>query len=120
LSWRRKEDSVTRDRDPWEDPGTKKWASRVLRELVPMIQHSAFTVSIVPEVVGDVKFAVELGFSIMLGKPIILAVRPGTTVPEKLVKVADEIVEMDSPDDPESMVRLYDAIDRVRERLDME
>jgi hypothetical protein len=45
-----------------------------------------------------VKFALELGFSIMLDKPIIAVVGHGAKVPAKLVQVADSIIEMD-PDE---------------------
>jgi nucleoside 2-deoxyribosyltransferase len=41
-----------------------------------------------------VKFAVELGFAIMLNKPIIAVLQPGGTLPDKLRLVADEIVYM--------------------------
>lgn len=60
-----------------------------------MINDSSVCVSIVPEnaMQTDVKFAVELGFMIMMDKPIIAVVRPGTKVPSKLVLVADIIIE---------------------------
>lgn len=76
--------------------GEEAWAARVLSELVPMIAESYATVSLVPRGATDVKFAVELGLSIMLDKPVILVVGPGVQVPAKLAKVADGIVEGDS------------------------
>lgn len=81
--------------DWFDNPDMKVWAKRVRAELVPMIQSSTATVSIVPTGDTDVKFAVELGLSIMLGKPIILLVMSGVQVPDKLVGIADEIVEVD-------------------------
>jgi hypothetical protein len=59
-----------------------------------------------------VKFAVELGFSIMLDKPIIAVVAPGTQVPGKLVAVADEIVE-GVPGQPGFEERFHAALARV-------
>jgi hypothetical protein len=100
-----------------EDPEAREWARRVLDDLVPMIRGSAATVSILPGPgsEADVKFAVELGLSIMLGKPIILAVPAGRRVPAKLVQVADEIVEL--PSEAEEFAaaqeRLQAAIARV-------
>ncbi|MBO0743602.1 MAG: hypothetical protein J2P43_01190 [Candidatus Dormibacteraeota bacterium] len=96
------------------DPDARSWGRSVLDELLPTLRDSACTVSIVPDSagLGDVKFAVELGLSIMLDKPIILAVVPGRELPDRLVRVADEIVEFDG-DDPETMRRLHDAIGRV-------
>lgn len=90
------------------------FAERVHNELVPMIKDSSAFISIVP--IGpdrvDVKFAVELGVAIMLNKPIIACIQPGTKVPDKLVKVADKIVELDL-DDPTQRERLNTAISEV-------
>lgn len=97
-----------------EDPEFIAWAKRTRRELVPMIERSSVTVSLVPEGETDVKFAVELGLSIMLDKPIILVVAPGTKVPNKLAMVATEIVEVDWRADPkEGQMSIGDAIQRV-------
>jgi nucleoside 2-deoxyribosyltransferase len=103
--------------DPFDSKEFRRYAERVRRELIPMIKESAVTLSLVPpdgEV--DVKFAVELGFMIMLDKPIIAVVSSGRKVPLKLVKVADEIVEGDVGD-PGFEERFKAAIDRVRTRL---
>lgn len=70
------------------------YAARIRRELVPKIAGSAVVVSIATEDV-DVKFATELGLSIMLDKPIVAVVRPGAAIPDKLRRVADRIVEID-------------------------
>jgi nucleoside 2-deoxyribosyltransferase len=77
------------------EPEFREWAKRVRTELIPKLEDSALNVSLVPADGTDVKFAVELGFSIMLDKPIIAVVEPGSKVPEKLVRVADRIVEAD-------------------------
>lgn len=82
--------------DPYDTPEWKKFAAGVNARLLPMITNSAMTLSLVPENgQADVKFAVELGLSIMLDKPIIAVVAPGTRVPDHLVRVADRIVEAD-------------------------
>jgi hypothetical protein len=101
--------------DIWEDPEVRAWADHVVTELTPMIRKSALTVSIVPEGPGDVKFAVELGLSIMLGKPLILALPAGRQVPEKLARIADEIVEIDGGGgvSPGDALRVQRAISRV-------
>ena len=78
-----------------------------------MLLDSAATVSLVPSAESvDAKFAVELGLSIMLDKPLILVVAPGTRIPDRLVRVADAIVEgeLSSPDLRE---RLNDAVRKV-------
>lgn len=96
-----------------DDPDAKAWARRVRKDLVPKIQSSAATISIVPRGDTDIKFAVELGLSIMLGKPLILVVFPGAKVPDKLVQIADEIVEMADLASPDERARLSAAVDRV-------
>ena len=98
------------------DPEFQAWAKRAQDELVPKLVDSALTVSIVPDGDADIKFAVELGLSIMLGKPIILAVPAGTKVPDKLVQIADEIVELDFEKPQASATALGKAAGRVREK----
>lgn len=57
---------------------------------------SAMCVSLVPhDGATDAKFAVELGYAIMLDKPIIAVVPPGRTVPDGLRRVAYAVVEAD-------------------------
>lgn len=84
-------------------------------DLLPKIEGSAIGASIVPldPAAFDVKFAVELGAMIMLDKPIILLVQPGTVLPDALVRVAVEIVEFDRDDLEGSSTRMRDAMDRV-------
>lgn len=104
--------------DILNDPEFKAWAKRVTNELVPKLEGSACTISLVPEGPADVKFAVELGLSIMMDKPIVLVVSPGTQLPAKLVKIADEIVEFDwrKGSDVAGALRIGEAITRVTGR----
>lgn len=102
------------------DPEWQAYVMHVRTELLPKIEGSAMTVSIVPrkpeEV--DVKFAVELGLSIMLDKPIILVVDPTTLLPEHLRRVADEIIVGDPVKDPEMRDDLIAAMKRIERTLD--
>lgn len=103
------EDPMT---DPYDNPQWRDYAKRVRTELLPKLKDSAATVSLVPAGETDVKFAVELGLSIMLDKPIVAVVPPGARVPAKLVAVADCIVEGDL-DDPTMAARLNAALAEV-------
>jgi len=106
------------DDDPWEDPGWLEYAEHVKAELIPMIKNSRVTLSLVPpDNKPDPKFAVELGYCIMLDKPIIAIVNPGSKVPLKLAKVADEIVE-GKPGDPDFEKRFFAAMDRVNKKIE--
>ena len=71
----------------------EEWMDHVKRELFPKLANTSIVVSIVPIEGLDVKFCLELGASIMLDKPIVALVRPGTKTSKKLMMVADEIVE---------------------------
>ena len=94
------------------DPEWKRWEAHVRDELVPMIRGSALSVSLVPEGPPDIKWAVELGLSIMLEKPIVLIVRPGTKVPRKLRQLADGVIEADL-NDPRASAQVADRIERI-------
>ncbi len=81
--------------DYTQTPEWKAWEARVHEELIPKMAGSAAALQLVPTGPTDVKFAVELGFSIMMDKPILALVQPGMEVPAKLLKVADRVIEAD-------------------------
>ena len=70
-----------------------------ISDLVDKMQSSNVFMTLLPQEVNadtiDVKIALEIGVAVLLDKPIILAVRPGTRVPDKLVRASDRIVEFD-------------------------
>lgn len=102
-------------RAEWED-----MVRHARNETAQMISGSAMVVSMVTEPL-DVKFALELGLAIVLDKPILAVVVKGATVPEKLRRVADEIVELaDDPDTEEGVAQMRGAVGRIMERLDRE
>jgi len=85
-------DELTPDeRDAFDD-----FVEHFRRDALAKMHDSAFVMSILPtsgEV--DLKFAIELGASIMLDKPIMAVVMPGAHVPERLRRVVDAVVEAD-------------------------
>jgi nucleoside 2-deoxyribosyltransferase len=83
-----------------------QWVQAVRTKLIPQLERSDVVVSLVPaDGEGDVKYAVELGLSVLMDKPIIAIIRPGTPVANKLVLVADRILELQDSDfnDPEKI-----------------
>lgn len=78
-----------------DDPELEAWLDSARKELVPMIEGSAIGVSLVPTGETDVKFALELGLLIMMNKPILAIVEPGTDVAPKLLAVADKVLYLD-------------------------
>ena len=106
--------------DPFDDPAWKAYVTHVRTELVPMIKGSSIGMSIVPKDPEDVdvKFAVELGLMVMLDKPIMLVCRIGTVLPERLKRVADEIVFADDLTDPDAREQIFAAMRRMQPEAD--
>lgn len=65
------------------------------------MNESSVVMSLVPGGTPDVKFAMELGFSIMLDKPLVAVVAPGVKVPPKLLKFADVVIHTTADIDTE-------------------
>jgi hypothetical protein len=106
-------DGLTPDeRASWES-----FVDNVRRDALHKIHESAFVVSIVPSGETDIKFAVELGLSIMLEKPLLFIVQPGAKIPRGLQRVADEIVVADV-DLEGGREKVAAAIARMNERID--
>ena len=79
-------------RDPWADPAMRAWARDVEARVVQAMRDSA---CVAPIWSGDVdaNLAGEIGAAVLLDKPVVLVVMAGVRIPEKLVQVADRIVE---------------------------
>ncbi len=91
----------------------------VTEGLVPKMEGSQFAIALCPTEGPhkvDAKFAVELGVMIMLDKPIIAVVNPGTPVPKKLELVADKIVHIDIQDDRASELIMEAVRDLEKEQ----
>lgn len=104
------------EKNPYDNPDFRRWARRVRDKLVPMIKNSRAVVSLVNPDNVDAKFAVELGVAVMLDKPIIALVKPGTRIPEKLARVVDRFVEYD----PDKLDAAADALTEVMAEMKQE
>jgi hypothetical protein len=71
-----------------------RWVQHTRETTLKGMIDSAIVLSVVPNPgsEADIKYAVELGLSIMLEKPIVLIVMPGRKPPAKLLAVADEVI----------------------------
>lgn len=76
--------------EEWDD-----FVRHVRTDLIQKLDETALVISLIPRGEVDIKFAVELGLSIMMGKPIIAVALPGAFVPENLRRVVDSVVETD-------------------------
>jgi hypothetical protein len=97
--------------------GWDEFVQHFRRDALVKMTDSALVAQLVPDKDKfDVKFAVELGAAIMLDKPILAIVMPGTHVPPKLRMIADEFVEADI-DTEEGRKEVARAIARMTEAL---
>jgi len=96
------------DSDEW-NAFVKNFREDALGKMV----ESAFVMHLIPDKEKfDVKFAVELGASIMLDKPMMAVVMPGAEVPPRMRALCDEIIELDI-DTEEGRQELQEAISRM-------
>lgn len=109
--------SKDEDGDPFNDPEWLAYAEDVKARLVPMVKDSALTMALYSGGDPDPKQAIEFGYMVLLDKPIILTVTPGAKVPDKVARVADEIVEADFDDAEGTAVRIREASERVAKKL---
>lgn len=82
-------------RDWEQDPDWLEFVKNVREDAMQKIAQSAVVMSIVPSGEPDIKYAVELGLGILMDKPLVLVVMPGTEIPEHLRRVADRIIYAD-------------------------
>lgn len=102
--------------DPWDDPETKAYLRRAKRELEPMIKQSAVVMALWTGQV-DPKMAIEMGYSILLGKPIVALKKSGMDLPPTFARIVDRIVEFDELSDPGLGERIAQAhAEIVKER----
>ena len=75
----------------------KRFAKTVLKYTVPEIRQSVYFVAIAPEedAIADVRYAVEIGFAILLDKPLVVVAPKGRHVAERLLRIADHIIVAD-------------------------
>lgn len=102
--------------DPFDSPEWKDYKKRIQTDLLPKLEASAMTVTLAPTdpATTDIKFAVELGLSIMLNKPIIVVIDEAGVVPPGLEKIADAIIRGDLAADS-TREALGEAISQVAE-----
>jgi len=83
------EDLSGEDRAQWDH-----FVESARREAFDKISASDIFLSLVPEE-PDVKAAVEIGFAVLLDKPILSILMPGRKMPEHLRKISDLVVVAD-------------------------
>jgi hypothetical protein len=92
---------------PYDSNQFRSWADTMRTRLIPEMRDSANVLMIAPNMSAgfDIEFALQIGASILLEKPLILLVDRKRSIPPKLRAIADRIIEtdfdmisMDAPD----------------------
>lgn len=107
--------SSKRDRNESDEVKMRRWLNRAEREVLPMVKRSAATISINPEH-PDAKIAVELGFTLLLDKPLVIVSFSGRNIPEHLRKAADLVIVTEDPSDPEVGRQIHEFLDSLPEK----
>lgn len=99
--------------DLLKDPEFRRWAKDVLKHMTPAMADSSYVITIAPtKGIEDVKIAVEIGFAILMDKPLIVFAPEGRIVAPKLLRIADHVVigNMDTPAGREVMMEKLRAV----------
>jgi len=78
---------------PADDPQVREWLDHAQLEVLPMIERSSMLVQVGTGSDPDAKAAVELGFALLLDKPLIILRMPDMVVPSRLARAADAVVD---------------------------
>lgn len=101
-------------KDPFDSPEWRDFARRAEEQMVPKLKDSAISATLWDGKI-DSKIAIELGYAVLLGKPLMLLVTPGTPIPETLRRASDSIVEvyLEEMGDPKTAKRIQEEMTRV-------
>ena len=73
-----------------------RFERHVRESLIPKMAESETVLVISPEFGDfDVEFALQIGASVLLEKPLLVVVPEGRTIPPKLERLADRIITVD-------------------------
>jgi hypothetical protein len=101
-------------KSPYESADFKRWARDMRKRLIPEMRSSGHVLMIAPNLSTDfdIEFALQIGATILLEKPLILLRHKGRIVPPKLLAIADRIIEADL-DDPVSVMEAQEQVRRA-------
>ena len=92
-----------------------EYMERFRKEVAPMIANSALVTVIAPkDKTADIKIALEVGYSILLEKPLIVIKAKDRFVSPRLLAIADKVIEGDVEIDSERMQK--EMIEFLEER----
>lgn len=89
---------VTGMEDWSESDQGRRWIKDVRASLTPKLRDSAITAMLSPGDDPDVKVAVELGMTLLMGKPLIILRMPGRAVPDAVLRAASAVLDVTEAD----------------------
>lgn len=99
-----------------EDRAWKEYDESFRKGVWPKLYESAVFLSLCGNLSEDeptidtIKAATQLGYALLLGKPLLLVVPKGVTIPVGMVRAADAIVYDFDVTDPQCQGRIQDAL----------
>ena len=109
-------------KQPKQDRAWADYSEHFRRDGLPKIMSSAVTLTLLtprddPQD-WDIKQATELGAMLLLDKPLILVCTPGSSIPSRLRKAADLVIEDWTTDNHDAQERLTAAITTLTGEID--
>lgn len=89
---------MSKKSNPFEHPDYRRYAKHFWDKVAPQIRGSGYMLTVAPpQNAMDVQMATELGYSILLDKPLIVMVPTGRRefTAKKLLRIADHVIEGD-------------------------
>jgi len=108
------------DRSWLSDPTYRSWRERIQTHILPALESSGANCMLVSDRGDpDIDYAVELGLTILLDKPLIVVSAPGAHIPQRLRRAADRVIEIDLMQ-PGAREELGRAVNDVLDGIDVE
>jgi hypothetical protein len=93
----------------------KEFEDHARKDMLPKMESSAMVMAMITSAEPDLKLAVEIGACLLLGKPLVLLIMPGSKPPDALVRAAELIIEGDL-DDPVSRDKVTAMVKEAMEK----
>jgi nucleoside 2-deoxyribosyltransferase len=105
-------------KDLFNDKSVQEYLDRFRREVLPKLEESSAVLVIGPEDKdADIKIALEVGFAVLLNKPLIVVKLDGRECSPRLLTIADHVIEGDMGKDAERITAQISEILNNDERI---
>ena len=93
------------------DKAMKRLENSIRDELIPGLKASAAVIQIAPDAMAsDWKMALEIGYAILLNKPLIVVIPKGRIVSPRFRQIADHVIEAHDIDSSDGRLAIHEAI----------